>query len=142
MKHMAYPFRSYLAVAALLLIAALLLGGCAAGTTPASEAKSPEAQQLAAQLGEKLTAAGLRVPPTNVMTVLYGVDGGIACINAGQPEHSNGLWLFGSVNPGRRVIADPKVIAYDEAVIGTYCPDKLPAAQAITKGMQTGATIP
>lgn len=142
MKHMTYPFRSYFAVAALLLIVALLLGGCAAGTAPASEAKSPEAQQLAAQLGEKLTVAGLRVPPTNVLTTLYGADGGLACINAGQPEHNNGLWLFGSVNPGRRVIVDPKVIAYDEAVIATYCPDKLPAAQAITKGLQTGATIP
>jgi hypothetical protein len=32
--------------------------------------------------------------------------------------------------------------AADEIVIATYCPDKLPAAQALTKGLQTGATLP
>lgn len=61
------------------------------------------------------------MPPTNVLTVLYGADGGIACINAGQSEHSNGLWLFGNVHLGRRVVVDPKVIAYDEAVIARPC---------------------
>ncbi len=134
--------RTPIVLIALLAAAMLLLGGCAAGTTPASEADSPEAAQLATQLGEKLTAAGLSVPPANILTQLYGVDGGIACTNAGALEHGNGLWLFGSNHPGRRVIVDPTVLAYDEAVIATYCPDKLPALQTTTQGLQTGVTIP
>lgn len=133
---------STIAVAILVLMAMLLLAGCSAGTTLSQEANSPEAQQLATQFADKLTAAGLPVPPTGVITTLYGADGGVSCANVAAFQHQAGLTSFGSSAIGRRVIMDPKVVAYDEAVVSTYCPDLLPGYQAYVKGLTTAATIP
>jgi hypothetical protein len=126
---------------AVLLLISAVLSGCAASTTSAAEAKSPQAQQLAQQLSTTLTQQGLKVPPAQVLTQLYGTTGGVSCANAGDFEHARGLAHFG--NPvGHRVFADPKVLAYDEAVISTYCPAKLPAFQSYVNGLTTAETIP
>jgi hypothetical protein len=134
--------RSTTVLVLLTLLVAFVLGGCSAGTTPSQEAGSPEAQQLAQKLSDQLTAAGLPVPPMNVLTTLYGADGGVSCTNVAALEHQNGLTRFGSPSIGRRVIMDPKVLAYDEAVISTYCPDLLPDYKEVVKGLMTATTIP
>ncbi|MBK8048244.1 MAG: hypothetical protein IPK16_14660 [Anaerolineales bacterium] len=133
---------STVTVVVIVLLAALAFAGCSAGTTPGQEASSPEAQQLAIQLGDTLTAAGLPVPPTQVLTILYGADGGVSCTNVAALQHQAGLTGFGSPSIGRRVMMDPKVLAYDEAVVATYCPDLLPAYQAYVTGLATATTIP
>ena len=109
---------------------ALLLAGCSAGTTSTDEADSAKAQELATQLQTALGAAGLPQPSTEVLTTLYGEDGGVSCQNVGDLLQTDGLALFGNPSHARRVPVDPKVIAYDTAVISTYCPDLLPAFQA------------
>jgi hypothetical protein len=108
----------------------LLLAGCSAGTTSTDEADSADAQQKAAQLQSALAAAGLPQPSTEVLTTLYGADGGVSCQNVGDLLHTDGLALFGNPSHSRRVPIDPKVIAYDTAVISTYCPDLLQAFQS------------
>jgi hypothetical protein len=119
------------------------VAGCSAATVPADTARSVEAQQLATRLQATLAAEGLRQPSAGVLTALYGTDGGVSCGNAGDLAHVDGLALFGNPSHARRVPVDPKVIAYDEAVIGTYCPARLAAFQK-TVAEQTGPaqTIP
>ena len=136
------PIRSVALRAALVMLAALLLSGCAASTTRAEVAKSPQAQQLAQQLNATLTQQGLKAPSSQVLAVLYGTTGGVSCINAGNLEHGRGLVLFGSPAIGRRVFADPKLLAYDEAVVSTYCPDKLAEFQNYVNGLTTANTVP
>jgi hypothetical protein len=116
--------------AASILGVALLLAGCSAGTTTTDEADSDDAKAKAAQLQSALAAAGLPQPSTEVLTTLYGADGGVSCQNVGDLLHTDGLALFGNPSHSRRVPVDPKVIAFDEAVISTYCPDLLPAFQS------------
>ena len=111
-------------VAGLFLVAA-----CSAGTNQPDEANSQQAADLAAQLQTKLAAAGLPQPSTKVLTTLYGVDGGISCTNVAGFTQTDGLALFGNPSHSRRVPLDPSVLAYDVAVISTYCPDQLAALQ-------------
>ncbi len=121
----------------------IILAGCSAGTVPPDTAKSAEAQRLATTLQSALATAGLPQPDVSVLTVLYGTDGSVSCANAGDTTHVDGLALFGSPSHGRRVPLDPKVVAYDEAVILTYCPDKLPAFQKTVADQTTPVqTIP
>ena len=101
-----------------------------------SEADSADAQAKATQLQAALAAAGLPQPSTQVLTTLYGVDGGVSCQNVGDLLHTDGLALFGNPSHSRRVPLDPKVAAFDQAVISTYCPDLLPALQK-TQSEQT-----
>src|SRR5262245_46093874 len=97
--------------AAALLAAALLVTGCSAGSVSRDDATSDQAVQLATQLQTALAAAGLPQPSTQVLTSLYGVDGGISCVNAGQLGQTDGLALFGNPSHSRRVPVDPRVIA-------------------------------
>ena len=133
--------RSATLLLVLLLTAAVVLAGCG-GTTPRSESSDPQAQQLAQQLNQALAAAGLPAQPAEIATVLYGVDGGVSCLNVGNREHVAGLSGFGSNAIGRRGVMDPKVLAYDAAVITTYCPDKLATFQDLTQSLMTAATVP
>lgn len=125
----------------ILIIAALLFGGCS-GPTSTSEKSSQQAQQLAQQLNANLAAAGLSEVPTSILTTLYGEDGGATCVNAGASQDRLGLAQFGSYAIGRRVIMDPKILEFEKAVISTYCPDKLTAFQDATSGLKTAPTIP
>lgn len=141
MKPIGTRARSATLLLVILLAAATVLAGCG-GTTPKSESSSPQAQELAQQLNQALAAAGLPAQPAEISTVLYGVDGGVSCINAGDREHRTGLNGFGSYTIGRRAVMDPKVLAYDTAVITVYCPDKLADFQSLTQDLKTAATIP
>ncbi|MFN2117460.1 MAG: hypothetical protein ACK2T1_07225 [Candidatus Promineifilaceae bacterium] len=124
-----------------LLLAALFLSGCS-GPTSTSERNSPEAQQLAQQLNADLAAAGLPEVPTNTLITLYGADGGLSCINVGNLQHRLSLAEFGSYPIGRRVFMDPKVLEYQNAVISTYCPDKLTVLEDLVQNLKTADTIP
>ena len=131
--------RRLLAAAAL----GIVVAGCSAGTVPPDTAKSAEAQQLATKLQAALAAAGLPQSDVTVLAVLYGTDGSVSCANAGDTTHVDGLVLFGNPSHGRRVPLDPTVVAYDEAVITTYCPDKLDAFRKTVADQTTPVqTIP
>jgi hypothetical protein len=131
--------RGLLATAAL----GILLVGCSAGTVPPEAAKSAEAQQLATKLQAALAAAGLPQPDAGVLAVLYGTDGSVSCENAGDVTHVDGLALFGNPSHVRRVAVDPTVVTFDEAVVSTYCPDRLDALRKTFADQTTPAqTIP
>jgi hypothetical protein len=125
----------------ILVIAAIFLSGCSGPTSP-TEGSSQQAQQLAQQLNTALSAAGLPEAPISILTTLYGEDGGLTCTNAGQLQNKLGTAQFGSYAIGRRVIMDPKILAYEKAVITTYCPDKLAAYESVVSGLKTAPTIP
>jgi hypothetical protein len=123
-----------------MLVVALVLAGC--GPTRESESSSKKAEQLASQLQAALEKAGLPVPSTDVLTALYGDDGGISCENVDDREHRTGLASFGAYAIGRRVVLDPKVVDYDRAVISTYCPDELDAYNDAVEDLKLESTIP
>jgi hypothetical protein len=130
--------RAFAATASL----ALLVMACSAGTTSSEEADSEQAQQLAAQLASTLADAGYSPPPESTITTLYGEDGGVSCAQAGGLGQILGLAGFGNPSYGGRRILDPQVKAYDEAVISTYCPDKLEDYQEVLGKTKTEQSIP
>ena len=122
--------------------AGLALSACnAAGT--ASDPDSAQARELADQLNENLTAAGLPQLDTSTARALYGTDGGVSCENVGELQHQLSLAQFGN-NSGnlRRVVLDPSLVAYDLAVIETYCPDELDAFHDELDDLDTDKTVP
>jgi hypothetical protein len=146
MTNSSRPSTGALRVAVALAAGTMLLTGC--GPTSADEAASPaaatKAQALQADL-QALAESGVNVsvPDSTTLTVLYGEDGGVACINAASERliTFNGVH-FGSASGRRPGIVDPGAIAYDEAVLKTYCPDLLATYQATIEGWQTASTLP
>lgn len=126
----------------LAVAASLALSACTAAGT-ASDPDSDQAQQLADQLNERLASAGLPELDTATATALYGTDGGVSCENVGELQHHLSLAQFGN-NSGnlRRVVLDPSLIAYDLAVIETYCPDEVDAFHELLDELDTEETIP
>ena len=127
-----------------LVVGVLLAAGCGA-TVPQSESSSAQAQELAGQLNQALKQEGLSAPSTGTATALYGEDGGVSCVNVGEAEQRDGLVLFGHAGQltyGRRVTMDPSVLAYDRAVIETYCPNELASYKDAVAGLDTEPTIP
>lgn len=126
------------------LSAAVGVGLCAC--TPAGTASNPdasEAQELADQLNDNLAAVGLDELDTPTATVLYGTDGGVTCENAGELQHELSLAQFGNnALHLRRVVLDPSLVAYDLAVIETYCPDKADDFEDLVADLDTEETIP
>jgi hypothetical protein len=118
-----------------------LLAACG---TPVSESEqtSAKAESLAASLQSELEAQSLNVPDAETLTALYGEDGGWSCVVVGDREQTEGLALFGSPTYGRYAVMDPSVLAYDEAVIKTYCPESLEAFEDATADLTTETTIP
>jgi hypothetical protein len=110
------------AVAVVLVIIGLI--------TYSGKKETQQAQDKAAQLTEKLSAAGLRVPQDqDILVRSLGTDGGAVCDN---PASSLGKALLfdalanGASFVGRRpVIVDRKVITGELLILQTYCPDKL-----------------
>jgi len=121
---------------------ALLVMACSPGGVSTDEADSDQAQQLAQQLATAVSDAGYSPPPEGTITALYGEDGGVSCAQAGGLGQILGLAGFGNPSYGGRRILDPKVKAYDEAVINTYCPDKLEDYQEILGETKTEQSIP
>jgi hypothetical protein len=92
--------------------------------------ESERAEQLAAELTQKLEAAGLTPPDMDVIVRSLGDDGGAVCDN---PADALGrailldLMTNGASFVGRRpVIVDRDVIAGEALILETYCPDELP----------------
>lgn len=126
-----------------LVAAGLLLSGCsAAGTVSEDDAASSTAVELAGQLNESLEQAGLPPVPEGTAVALYGVDGGVSCVNAGELQQTLSLAQFGNGGAiARRLVMDPDVLAYDEAVISTYCPEELDGFTDLVDGLSTESTI-
>jgi hypothetical protein len=121
---------------------ALLVVACSPGGTSSEEADSDQAQQLAQQFASAISDAGYSPPPEGTIRALYGEDGGVSCAQAGGLGQTLGLAGFANPSYGGRRFLDPKVKAYDEAVINTYCPDKLEDYQEILGETKTEQSIP
>ncbi|MBU1672788.1 MAG: hypothetical protein KKF41_05625 [Actinobacteria bacterium] len=123
----------------LILLAALLLGGCQG--SPATDPHGPEALRKAHALQEKLRGRGLPVPDADVLVELYGTNGGVAGIYS-DSEFQTYYNLIHFGNTGRRpVYLDPGVVSYDEAVLEVYAPGNLPAYRELVEEWQTKKTI-
>ncbi len=125
---------------------AALLTGC--GPTTPEEAASTESVALAEALRSQLlvlepSGVNVPVPAIETLTVLYGADGGIACINA-ESAFITGFNAghFGSPSGRRSGVLDPAAIAYDAAVLSTYCPESLERYQAAVEGWASDRTLP
>ena len=128
--------------AGLAVLVCLGLGGCSAAGTAARDDEA-RAETLAEQLGQHLTEARLPALDTSTAVTLYGTDGGVSCENAGELQHELSLAQFGNNSHHLwRVVMDPELVAYDLAVVETYCPDKLDAFRKVIEGLGTEETIP
>ena len=130
-----------LRMAALTVAVGVGLSACTAAGA-GSDSDSDQAKELASTLNENLAAAGLPALDTSTATTLYGTDGGVSCENVGELQQELGLSQFGN-NSGnlRRVVLDPSIVAYDLAVIETYCPDKIGDLQDVIDELETEETI-
>jgi hypothetical protein len=98
--------------------------------TYSSNKSTAEAQQKAAELTQKLEAAGLRAPVSDdVFIRQFGTDGGNVCDNPGDALGKATLFsLFtnGASHVGQRpVIVDRRLIEGQLLIMETYCPDKV-----------------
>ena len=129
-------------LAALALAAGLALSACSASGT-ASDRDSDRAKELADQLNQNLTAEGLPTIDTETARSLYGTDGGVSCENVGELQQQLSLSDFGTASTHlRRVVLDPSVVAYDMAVVQTYCPDEADELSDELEDLGTEETIP
>lgn len=128
-------------IRALGLAILLMCGSSYAGPVSQNEASSPEALKFAEQLNAALLEKGLKASPTESITAIYGTSGGLSCIAVGTYQQLAGQNMFGSPSIGRRIIMDPKVLAYDETVVSIYCPDKLEQFKHNTHNLKTSETI-
>lgn len=135
-----HPRRSAVPLIAAALLLVILLCGCQG--TPAKDPESGEALRKAHELQQKLKEAGLSVPDTDTLTVLYGTNGGVAGIYSGS-EFQTYFNLVHFGNTGRRpVYLDPDVIVYDEAVLEVYSPENLDAYREVVEDWKTEELIP
>ena len=96
--------------------------------TYSTNRENDQAQQLAAELTQKLEAAGLNAPEDpDILVRSLGDDGGAVCDN---PANALGRALLfdnltnGASFVGRRpVIADSNVVKGELLILDTYCPD-------------------
>ncbi|MEU8816623.1 hypothetical protein [Actinoplanes sp. NPDC048796] len=88
--------------------------------------ESRQAQEKAQELQSQLSAAGMRVPPTDQIVRVLGDDGGAVCDNPGNALRRAtlyGLLTNGAAGPGQRpVIADNKAVQGQLMIIKVYCP--------------------
>src|ERR1700741_4765190 len=91
--------------------------------------QNEQAEQLAAELTQKLEAAGFTAPDQDILVRSLGDDGGAVCDDpAGalrvailHDQISNGASFVGR----RPVIIDNRAIAGEALILETYCPDEL-----------------
>jgi hypothetical protein len=89
-----------------------------------------DADAKAAQLEQKWTALGLRIPENDdVLVRLFGTDGGPLC-DTSDDHLSQGLlrlaFANGASGPGQRAVTvDEQIIQGERAVIEVYCPENL-----------------
>ena len=113
------------------VIAGIALVLCIAGLLAFSAGKENErAQQLAAELTQKIEAAGYTAPDQDILVRSLGDDGGAVCDDpAGalrvailHDQITNGADFVGR----RPIIGDKRVLAGELLILETYCPDELP----------------
>jgi hypothetical protein len=91
--------------------------------------QNEQAEQLAAELTQKIEAAGFTAPDQDILVRSLGDDGGAVCDDpAGalrvailHDQISNGADFVGR----RPVIGDNRIIAGEALILETYCPDEL-----------------
>jgi hypothetical protein len=112
------------------VIGGLVLILCVIGLiTYNTNKESERAVQLAAELTQKLEAAGYTAPDQDILVRSLGDDGGAVCDDpAGalrvailHDQISNGADFVGR----RPVIVDNRVIVGEALILQTYCPDEL-----------------
>lgn len=122
------------------VVLVLLMCGCQG--SPAKDPGSSEALRKAELLQEKLEQQGLPVPDIDTITALYGTNGGVAGMYAGS-DFQTYYNLIHLGNTGRRpTYLDPKVVAYDEAVLEVYCPEKLAHYRDMVEEWKTEEVLP
>jgi hypothetical protein len=104
------------------------------------EQQTAAAEAKAVQLEQSWRAIGLRAPANrDVLTRLYGTDGGAVCDTSGHAVTEALLRTAlanGAAGPGQRaVIVDKDVLAGERAVVGVYCPDKLDEFDKFANGL-------
>ena len=113
------------------IIGGVLILLCIVGiVTYSSNQRTAESEQLAAELTQKLEAAGLRAPEDpDILIRSLGTDGGAVCDN---PANALGRALLfdnltnGASFVGRRpVIADSNVVRGELLILDTYCPEQV-----------------
>jgi hypothetical protein len=111
-------------------IGGLVLILCIIGLFTYSAGQENErAEQLAAELTQKIEAAGYTAPDQDILVRSLGDDGGAVCDDpAGalrvailHDQISNGADFVGR----RPVIVDNRIIAGEALILQTYCPDEL-----------------
>ena len=112
------------------VIGGLVLILCVIGLiTYSTNKESERAQQLAAELTQKLEQAGFTAPDQDILVRSLGDDGGAVCDDpAGalrvailHDQLSNGADFVGR----RPIIVDNRAIAGEALILETYCPDEL-----------------
>ncbi len=125
-----------------LVVAGVALCGCTAAGT-ASDPDSAKAEDLAEQLNERLAAVDLPEVDPSTATALYGTDGGVSCKNVAGLQQQLAFSQFGTnARHQPRLALDPSLVAYDLAVVKTYCPDKLDSLIDAIEKLDTEDTIP
>jgi hypothetical protein len=99
----------------------------------AGNERTAEAEAKAAELTQKLEAAGLRAPASDdVFIRTLGTDGGNVCDNPGDGLGKAALFSMftnGASHVGQRpVIVDRRLIQGQLLIMETYCPDELRGA--------------
>jgi hypothetical protein len=105
-----------------------------------------QARDKAAQLTQKLQAAGLRAPANqNLITRTLGTDGGAVC---DDPLSALGKAnLFAQLTNGasfvgqRPIIADGRVLEGEALILQVYCPDKYAKYKDKIEQLKTDNTI-
>jgi hypothetical protein len=88
-----------------------------------------QAQQLAAELSQKLEKAGYTAPDQDILVRSLGDDGGAVCDDPAaalrvailHDQISNGADFVGR----RPIIVDNNIVAGEALILETYCPDEL-----------------
>ena len=111
-----------------IIIAVLVLLAVVGVITYSSHERTAESEQLAAELSQKLDAAGLPVPDPDILIRSFGTDGGAVCDN---PANALGRALLfdnltnGASFVGRRpIIADSRVVQGELLILDTSCPEQ------------------
>jgi hypothetical protein len=107
--------------------------------------QNEQAEQLAAELTQKLEAAGLTAPDQDILVRTLGDDGGAVCDDPGgalrvailNDQISNGASFVGR----RPVIIDRRLVVGELLLLETYCPDELPGFREKFDDLKTDDVI-
>ena len=130
--------RSWVYIAAWVILAALVIGGLLAFRSVRTTA---QAEDKANQLIAALEDAGARTPDRDQIVRVLGDDGGATCADPGDAL-SRGI-LFsqltnGATGPGTRpVIVDSRVFQGQLLIVEIYCPDELDDFKAYVDDLKT-----